>query len=85
MTTIPEEELNLVGAARRANITASAIRYWILTGKLPAKKVNGRWVIKTADVDRVNKETLSNANHSKRGPRGRYVRNEALDADGHRA
>lgn len=42
--------LNLVSAAKIANVTAGTIRYWILTGRLEAEKHGTFWVIEESKL-----------------------------------
>lgn len=67
------EQLSLAGAARRANVTVGAVRYWVLTGRLPAEKVGVHWVIDSEELDRVNKEMSDGDHPGRRGKRGQYL------------
>lgn len=62
--------VNLVGAAKMVGVGETAIRYWILTGLLPAKRNGWRWEIRKEDVVNANEKALANSRGGKRGRRG---------------
>lgn len=71
------ETLSLVGAARRAGVTVGTVRYWILSGRLPAEKTGSYWSIRPEDVDHANEEAQRAPKAGNRSKRGRYVREPA--------
>jgi predicted site-specific integrase-resolvase len=66
MTEEGERFFNTIQAGRAINVRPSTIRYWILTGKLPAEQINGwQWSIREADLyeaDRVSRASKRSHN-----------------------
>ena len=48
---------NLVTAAQKAGLTTSAIRYWILTGRLKASQKGTYWTITPEDLEQAMSNT----------------------------
>jgi len=67
------QTFNLVGAARHVAVTPSAVRYWIISGSLPATLVNGHWVIRRDELEKANEAAQKKARAGLRGKRGTYV------------
>lgn len=74
-----EESVSLGSAGRLVNVSTGTIRYWILTGRLPAKKVGFHWVINADDVKRVSEEMRHVRQPGNRGRRGKYIPLEAIE------
>lgn len=65
-----ERYVNTVEAARLIGVSSSAVRYWLITGRLPAEQADSRsgkkwaWKIKVSDLletDRKAKESSRSA------------------------
>lgn len=69
-TNIPEV-VNIKEAATMVGVAPSTIRYWILTGRLPARRSWGgkQWRILASDVERASEEMASPSPSHARGPR----------------
>lgn len=62
------ETVNAHQASALAGVTPHTIKYWILSGWLPAEKVGSRWVIRISDLERVNNERKDSNYRWTRGP-----------------
>lgn len=65
---------NLRSAEAYTGVTATAIRYWILTGKVPAEMKGGQWQIRKADLDAQNAKSKEFAGGVLRNKRGKLAK-----------
>ncbi len=52
------EEVTQSEASKRVGVTPNAVKFWIKTGKLPARKCGGIILIRVSDLEKVNAESL---------------------------
>ena len=71
--------LTVAGAAQRAGVTPRTIRRWLQSGRLPAKRQAGHWVIRPTDLDRTLRPPAPSAGRHAANP-SRRTSLRALDA-----
>lgn len=55
----PDELLALRAAAREIRMSANTLYAWAIRGRIPARKVAGRFVIRRGDLDAIKKPRTS--------------------------
>lgn len=70
----PDKLYSLRTASAYCGVGATAVRYWILTGKVPAEMVDGQWQIRQADLDVQNQRSKEFAGGVLREKRGKLAK-----------
>lgn len=73
MSQQDEQTFNLIGAGRHLGVKPQTVRYWILTGKLKADFVQGRWIIRKDELEKADKTAKEGPRPGRRGKRGTLV------------
>lgn len=77
----PDKLYSLRTASAYCGVGATAVRYWILTGKVPAEMVDGQWQIRQADLDVQNQRSKEFAGGVLREKRGKLAKPAVKRAD----